>query len=127
MLGLWRLGLVINSYFVVFLPESEDDDQAAPKDSFTFSRRAVTNCLMDKLRSRMPAQPETDAIAQPQDDLIEEPEADAATNPTNPTDSTDHGNAEPPMPDASRVFVSDNDPKLQLIRYQLLWEGLPHE
>ena len=82
---------------------------------------------MDKLRARMPAQPEADAIAQPQDDPIEEPEADAATNPTNPTDSTDHGNAEPPMPDASRVFVSDNDPKLQLIRYQLLWEGLPHE
>ena len=109
---------------IAFLPESEDDDQAAPKDSFTFSRRAVTNCLMDKLRARMPAQPEADAIAQPQDDLIEEPKADAATNPTNPTDPV---NAEPPTPDASRVFVSDNDPKLQLIRYQLLWEGLPHE
>jgi ATP-dependent Clp protease protease subunit len=95
---------------IAFLPESEDDDQAAPKDSFTFSRRAVTNCLMDKLRARMPAQPEADPAA--------------ATDTTNPTDPV---NAEPPTPDASRVFVSDDDPKLQLIRYQLLWEGLPHE
>jgi ATP-dependent Clp protease protease subunit len=89
---------------IAFQPESEAE---APKDSFTFSRRAVTNCLLDKLRARMP-----------------EADPAAATNTTNPTDPV---NAEPPTPDASRVFVSDNDPKLQLIRYQLLWEGLPHE
>ena len=88
-------------------PESEAE---APKDSFTFSRRAVTNCLLDKLRARMPAQPEADPAA--------------ATDTTNPTDPV---NAEPPTPDASRVFVSDDDPKLQLIKYQLLWEGFPHD
>ena len=27
---------------------------AAPEDSFTFSRRAVTNCLLDKLKARIP-------------------------------------------------------------------------
>ena len=92
---------------IAFQPESEDE---APKDSFTFSRRAVTNCLLDKLRARMPAQPEADPAA--------------ATDTTNPTDPV---NAEPPTPDASRVFVSDDDPKLQLIKYQLLWEGFPHD
>jgi len=73
----------------------------APEDSFTFSRRAVTNCLMDKLRARMPERDKTE--------------------------QTDPVNAMPPKPDASRVFVSDDDPKRQLINYQLLWEGFPHE
>ena len=92
---------------IAFQPESES---GAPENAFTFSRRAVTNCLMDKLRARMPAQHE----AMPA----------AATDTTNPTDPV---NAEPPTPEAPRVFVSDNDPKAQLIRYQLLWEGFPHD
>ena len=92
---------------IAFQPESEAE---APKDSFTFSRRAVTNCLLDKLRARMPARVEADPAA--------------ATDTTNPTDPV---NAEPLTPDASRVFVSDDDPKLQLIKYQLLWEGFPHD
>ena len=75
---------------IAFQPDVEAE---APENSFTFSRRAVTNCLMDKLRARMP---------EPHD-------------------------AEPPMPEAPRVHISDDDPKMQLIRYQLLWEGFPHE
>ena len=95
---------------IAFQPESEAE---APKDSFTFSRRAVTNCLLDKLRARMPAAPEN--------------EQTNPTDATNPTEQTDPVNAQPPTPDASRVFVSDDDPKMQLIRYQLLWEGFPHD
>ena len=83
---------------IAFQPES---DAEAPKDSFTFSRRAVTNCLLDKLRARMPE--------------CEKPE------------QTDPENAEPPTQEAPRVFVSDNDPKRALINYQLLWEGFPHD
>ena len=83
---------------IAYQPNAGPD---APEDSFTFSRRAVTNCLMDKLRARMPER--------------DKPE------------QTDPVNATPPKPDASRVFVSDDDPKLQLIKYQLLWEGFPHD
>jgi len=103
---------------IAFQPESEAE---APKDSFTFSRRAVTNCLLDKLRARMPVQPEAVPMDAPEPDPAE------ATDTTNQINPTDPVNAEPPKPEASRVFVSDNDPKLQLIKYQLLWEGLPHE
>ena len=35
---------------ILYQPEAE----AAPEDSFTFSRRAVTNSLMDKLKTRIP-------------------------------------------------------------------------
>lgn len=35
---------------ILYQPETE----AAPEDSFTFSRRAVTNSLMDKLKTRIP-------------------------------------------------------------------------
>ena len=101
---------------IAFLPEPEDVDQDGPKASFTFSRRAVTNCLLDKLRTRIPTQLDTDPV--------EEPEVDATANPTNPTAPV---NAEPPTLEAPRVFVSDNDPRLQLIHYQLIMEGFPHE
>lgn len=36
----------------------EPKDQEAPQDSFTFSCRAVTNCLMDKLKPRTAPKPE---------------------------------------------------------------------
>ena len=36
---------------VMFQPEAAP---AAPEDSFTFSRRAVTNCLLSKLKARIP-------------------------------------------------------------------------
>ena len=35
---------------ILFQPETEP----APEDSFTFSRRAVTNTLLDKLKTRIP-------------------------------------------------------------------------
>ena len=35
---------------ILYLPEAEP----APEDSFTFSRRAVTNSLLDKLKTRIP-------------------------------------------------------------------------
>lgn len=35
--------------------QSKAAQQESPEDSFTFSRRAVTNCLLDKLKARMPA------------------------------------------------------------------------
>lgn len=42
--------------------QSEAEQPDAPEDSFTFSRRAVTNCLMDKVKARMPAEkPRVDA------------------------------------------------------------------
>lgn len=45
---------------IMYQPEAEQPD--TPKDSFTFSRRAVTNCLMDKVKARMPAEkPRVDA------------------------------------------------------------------
>ena len=78
---------------IAFQPES---DAEAPENSFSFSRRVVTNCLMDKLRARMP-------------------------------EHTDSHDAEPPKPEAPHFPVSDDDPKMQLIRYQLLWEGFPHD
>lgn len=39
---------------IMYQPEAEQAN--APEDSFTFSRRAVTNCLMDKVKARMPAE-----------------------------------------------------------------------
>jgi len=36
---------------IMFQPEAAP---AVPEDSFTFSRRAVTNCLLDKLKARLP-------------------------------------------------------------------------
>ena len=36
---------------ILYQPEAE---QPAPEDSFTFSRRAVTNSLLDKLKTRIP-------------------------------------------------------------------------
>ena len=94
---------------IAFQPQTEE----SVENSFTFSRRAVTNCLLDKLRARMPAASEN--------------EQTNPTDATDPTEQTDPVNAQPPTPDASRVFVSDDDPKMQLIRYQLLWEGFPHD
>ena len=32
----------------------EPEDASAPEDAFTFSRRAVTNCLLDKLKAKQP-------------------------------------------------------------------------
>lgn len=37
---------------IMYQPEAEQPD--SPEDSFVFSRRAVTNCLMDKLKAQMP-------------------------------------------------------------------------
>ena len=37
---------------IMYHPEAEQPD--SPEDSFVFSRRAVTNCLMDKLKAQMP-------------------------------------------------------------------------
>ena len=98
---------------IAFQPKS--DDEEAAENSFTFSRRAVTNCLMDKLRARMESLRAMNRTDQEEHDPAESPE------PATPE------NAEPPMPEAPRFVVSDNDPKMQLIRYQLLWEGFPHE
>lgn len=39
---------------IMYQPEAEQAN--APEDSFTFSRRAVTNCLMDKVKARIPAE-----------------------------------------------------------------------
>lgn len=38
---------------IMYQPEAAQPDSL--EDSFTFSRRAVTNCLMDKLKARIPA------------------------------------------------------------------------
>ena len=37
---------------IMYQPEAEQAD--VPEDSFTFSRRAVTNCLMDKVKAKLP-------------------------------------------------------------------------
>ena len=37
---------------IMYRPEAEQPD--SPEDSFVFSRRAVTNCLMDKLKANLP-------------------------------------------------------------------------
>lgn len=42
---------------IMYQPEAAQ--QESPEDSFTFSRRAVTNCLLDKLKARMPARKPT--------------------------------------------------------------------
>ena len=42
--------------------------EEAPKDSFTFSRRAVTNSLMDKLRSRNPLPSNPSPLSQSKDE-----------------------------------------------------------
>ena len=80
---------------IAFQPEDESD---APENSFTFSRRAVTNCLMDKLRARMP---------EPEPPKNDDPPAEATIR------VEDH-----------RYRVTDDDPKMKLIQYQLMFEGL---
>ena len=40
-------------------PEMVED---VPENSFTFSRRAVTNCLLDKLKAKIPEQPDTPRV-----------------------------------------------------------------
>ena len=80
---------------IAFQPE---DESAAPENSFTFSRRAVTNCLMDKLRARMP---------EPEPPKNEDPTAEATI-----------------QVEGHRDRVSDDDPKMKLIQYQLMFEGL---
>ena len=37
---------------IMYQPEAEQQD--SPEDSFVFSRRAVTNCLMDKVKAKLP-------------------------------------------------------------------------
>lgn len=37
---------------IMYQPEAAQPD--SPEDSFVFSRRAVNNCLMDKLKAQMP-------------------------------------------------------------------------
>ena len=37
---------------IMYQPEAEQTD--SPEDSFVFSRRAVTNCLMDKVKAKLP-------------------------------------------------------------------------
>ncbi len=101
---------------IAYLPDS---DGAGPEDSFTFSRRAVTNCLMDKLRARME---NLRAMNRAEPDNTE-----ATDQPTPESVTPDPQNAESPEPESPRFFISDDDPKMQLIRYQLLWEGFPHE
>ena len=106
---------------IAFQPQAEEPVE----NSFTFSRRAVTNCLMDKLRARMESLRAISAGTHGTADPTAEPVADQP-EPSEP-DTFNSANAEPPKPEAPRFVVSDNDPKMQLIRYQLLWEGLPHE
>ena len=38
--------------FRSYQPEAVQPD--SPEDSFVFSRRAVTNCLMDKVKAKLP-------------------------------------------------------------------------
>ena len=80
---------------IAFQPEDESD---APENSFTFSRRAVTNCLMDKLRARMP---------EPEPPKNDDPSAEATIR-----------------VEGHRYRVTDDDPKMTLIQYQLMFEGL---
>ena len=102
---------------IAFQPNTGEEE--APENSFTFSRRAVTNCLMDKLRTRMESlQARSTAVPEKSEPLPEQPDTPEPPEPEN---------AEHPEPEAPRFIVSDNDPKMQLIRYQLLWEGFPHE
>ena len=108
---------------IAFQPKA--DDEEAAENSFTFSRRAVTNCLMDKLRARMESLRAMSAASHDTADPTAEPVTDQPEPPE--PDTPKPANAEHPKPEAPRFVVSDNDPKLQLIRYQLLWEGLPHE
>ena len=68
------------------------------EDSFTFSRRAVTNCLLQKLKAHLP-----------------EPEPEQQIEPA-PQPEPEH-----------RVRISDDDPKARFIRYQMNLEGFPHE
>ena len=35
-------------------PEVQPEAEPAPEESFSFSRRAVTNCLLNKLKARAP-------------------------------------------------------------------------
>jgi len=66
------------------------------KNSFTFSRRAVTNCLLDKLKASIPKEPPD----QPPDPLSEgEPITEPITEPTN------------------RVNVSDLEKRLARFQY----------
>ena len=47
-----KLGIKIVRGMSFLTPKDEQPD--SPEDSFVFSRRAVTNCLMDKVKAKLP-------------------------------------------------------------------------